>query len=170
MSTLAKRAVMVFFAAATTSACDMAHTERSGKMMQESKKIESLVLQLASSNHSLEAVVQLLGGRFTEDEGEYTVHIGKRPFESAVVSRFEDQIDIEFTLSADSLPLGDITGDVQAWEGGPLSPDSSQPDLHRDWEWSVVTIRCVARMARMGGERPAKDDLVQSVGCHIYPK
>lgn len=170
MSTLAARALVVLFAVATAFACDMAPTERSGKMMQDSTKIESLVKQLGLGNHSPRAVAQLLGGRVTEDEGEYTVDIGRHPFKSAVVSRFGDQIDIEFTLSADSLPLCDITGDVQAWEGGPLSPDSSHRDLHRDWEWRTVTVRCVARMARMSGPQPVKDDLVQSVGCHIYPK
>ena len=168
MSAFATRAIMTSLAVATTCVCGTGSAQKSGEMMQESTRIESLVLQLASTDHSVGALVQLLGDRFSESEGEYTVHIGKRPFESAIVSRFENRVRLAFTLLDDRVPLGEITGDTEAWVQGPLAPDSGQRVLHRDWDSSGVTIRCVLRMADIGGERPEKDDLVQSVGCHIY--
>lgn len=162
-------AAVLAFAAASTVGCHLPNNERSGDMMQQSQKIDGLVMRLASSNHSVDAVAQVLGDRFSETNGEYRVQIGKGPFESAAVSRFQNKINIYFTLSTGSWRLGDITDNVREWQVTPRLPDSGQLVRVRDWHWSQLTIRCLADMAAMEGSPPDNEDMVKRLSCHIYP-
>lgn len=158
--------LIVVFAAASAFGCNIASAQRSGGLMDESQKIERIVTHLAASDRTPKAVARALGSSVAGQQDRYEVQIGAGLFQSAKVWSFQDDVNVDFTLSPGDWRLADITDDAGAWKSSPLLPDTGVLELFREWEWQHIVITCTARMK---GHRSAADELVQSVSCQISP-
>lgn len=135
-------------------------------MKESSQKIDGLVERLSRVKTTVDEIARALGTEIVEQNRKTTVRIGRPPFEAAKVSEFRGVIDVSITLSPGTWRLSDITDDPQAWSIGPRLPDSGREDAYRDWDWTNVSIRCVAGVE---GEGPLGSRTIRDVGCQITP-
>jgi len=161
------RLVAVAVAWSITTSTVLAEEKKDVAMNRPNQTVDRLVERLGAVKLVVEQVAHSLGTATVEKNGRATVRMNAPPFEGADIEEFRGVIKINFRMTPGTWRVQDITDKPELWSVGPALPDTGQIEADRDWDWTHVTIRCIAGL---DGNGSIESRLVTAVRCQIRPR